>query len=217
MLSRPPSQGQGGNGGLGSLAGGSVFTPKPPSATISSVGATPGSRAFRPFVDDENAVQPVALQTSSSSWGTNALQPHAVPVPPTIEETYTDELRLGESAGDGYGDRGAEVDGHAFSSSSSHTNFSESEDGYVFEGGEEQPEAGIASSSNSQIDEEEGAQHGYAPEHAQREAVFGHFDPKDEEEAYREPLGGRFSKINVMTPMTERTFAESSVQEDFQP
>ena len=210
VFSRPPSQGQGEIGGLGGLAGGSVFTPKPPSATIPSVGATPGSGAFRPFVDDENAIQPVALQTPSSSRRTNALQPRAVPVPPTIEETYTDESSLAEGAGDGYGDRGAEVDGHAFSSSSSHTNFSESEDGYVFEGGEEEPEAGIVSSSDSQIDEEEESQHGYAPEHAQG-AVFSHFDPEeDEEEAYREPLGGRFGKINVMTPITERTFEFST-------
>ena len=109
------------------------------------------------------------------------------------------------------------MNGHAFSISSSHANFSESEDGYVLEGGEEEPEVGIASSSDSQVDEEEGAQHGYTPEHAQ-EAVFGHFDPEeDEEEAYREPLGGKFGKINAMTPITERTFAESSVQEDFQP
>ena len=212
VFSRPPSQGQGENGGSGVLTGRSVFTPKPPLTATPGVGATPGSGTFRPFVDDENAAQPVALQTPSSARRVNALQPRAVPVPPTVEETYTDESSLGEGVGDGYGDRGAEVDGHAFSSSSSHTNFSGSEDGYAFEGGEDEPEAAIASSSDSQNDEEEGEQQVYVPEHAQ-EAAFtddGHFDAEEEEDGYREPLGGRFGKINVMTPITERTFEFST-------
>ncbi|KAL4062122.1 Mad3/BUB1 homology region 1-domain-containing protein [Scleroderma yunnanense] len=209
VFSRPPNQGQGENGGLSGLGGGSVFTPKPPSAPTPSVGATPVSGAFRPFIDDENAAQSVASQTPSSTRRVNALQPRPVPIPPTIEETYTDESSLGEGAEDRYEEREPEIDGHAFSSSSSHTNFSESEDGYAFEG--EEPEAGVVSSSDSQNDEEDGEQHVYIPEHAQ-EAVFkddGDFYA-DDDEGYREPLGGRFGKIDVMTPITERTFEFST-------
>ncbi|KAI6025228.1 Mad3/BUB1 homology region 1-domain-containing protein [Pisolithus microcarpus] len=204
VFSRPPDH-QGENGGSARLGKLGVFTPKPPSGVNPS--ATPAPGTFKPFVDNENAVQSSALQASASARNANALQ-HRV-IPPMVDETFTDESSLGEVGG--YGEREPEVDGHAFSSSSSHTNFSDGEDGYAFEGGEVEVEGGLASSSDSQVDEEEGApQQAYVPEH-ERQANYKDDDDFDGEEVENnEPLGGRFGRINVMTPITERTFEFST-------
>ncbi|KAI5989649.1 Mad3/BUB1 homology region 1-domain-containing protein [Pisolithus orientalis] len=204
VFSRPPGH-QGENGGSGGLGRGGVFTPKPPG---SNSGTTPASGPFKPFIDNENAVQPSVLRASASVRKANALQPRVIPA--TIDETFTDESSLGDGAMDGYGEREPEVDGHAFSSSSSHTNFSEGEDGYAFEGGEVEVEAGLASSSDSQVDDEEGAEQPYVPDHEQQDSYKddGGFDTEEVE--YSEPLGGRFGRINVMTPITERTFEFST-------
>ncbi|KAG6330111.1 hypothetical protein ID866_8977, partial [Astraeus odoratus] len=209
VFSRPPTQGQGENNGLGGLSSGSVFTPKPPSAENHGLSTTPASGVFKPFMD-ENASQAPTFQTPGSAKRTNALQPRMIPIPPTIEETYADESSLGEGAGEGYGEREQEIDGYVLSSSSSHTNLSESEDGYAFEGGE--GEVGVASSSDSQIDEDEGQQFALAPGQGQGGALRddGDFDLEEEDDRHREPLGGRFGKINVMTPITERTFEFST-------
>ncbi|KAI6011772.1 Mad3/BUB1 homology region 1-domain-containing protein [Pisolithus marmoratus] len=207
VFSRPPGH-QGENGGSGGLGKVGVFTPKPPSGA--NLSTAPASGTFKPFVfvDNENVVQANALQAPTSARKANALQPRVIP--PTIEETFTDESSFGDGAGYGYGEHEPEMDGHAFSSSSSHTNLSEGEDGYAFLGGEVEVEGGLASSSDSQVDEEEGAQQAFVPEHEQQESYRDDGDFDREETDYNEPLGGRFGKFNVMTPITERTFEFST-------
>ncbi|KAI6102091.1 Mad3/BUB1 homology region 1-domain-containing protein [Pisolithus sp. B1] len=205
VFSRPPDH-QGESGGSGRLGKVGVFTPKPPS--VANPSTTPAPGTFKPFVDNENAVQSSALQASASARKANALQPRVIP--PTFDETFTDESSLGDGAGGGYGEPEPEVDGHAFSSSSSHTNFSEGEEGYAFDGGEVEVEGGLASSSDSQVDEEEGAQQAYVPEHERQNDYKDDDDFDGQEVEHNEPLGGRFGRINVMTPITERTFEFST-------
>ncbi|KAI6034825.1 hypothetical protein EDC04DRAFT_3034243 [Pisolithus marmoratus] len=140
VFSRPPGH-QGENGGSGGLGKVGVFTPKPPSGA--------------------NLMPANALQASTSARKANALQPRVIP--PTIEETFTDESSLGDGAGYGYGEHEPEMDGHAFSSSSSHTNLSE-------------------------VDEEEGAQQAFVPEHEQQDSYRDDGDFDREETDYNEPL-----------------------------
>ncbi|KAH7884722.1 Mad3/BUB1 homology region 1-domain-containing protein [Phlebopus sp. FC_14] len=193
VFSRPPGLGQGENGGIG---GGNVFTPKPPAAS---------AETFKPFVDD--AAQPsIPSNTPASSRKANALQPRAIPIPPIIEETSTDES---SEADLGAGDN---VVG-----SGSVNNLSESEDGYAYDGGEAEAEAdaAIVSSSDSQFDEEEEgqSQHAFGGDQEREDAFRDDRDADAEEEddeEYQQPLGGRFGRINVMTPITERTFEFST-------
>ncbi|KAF9223415.1 hypothetical protein BS17DRAFT_781831 [Gyrodon lividus] len=206
VFSRPPGQGQGENSVL-SASGGNVFTPKPASAASLGVGASTGSGTFKPFVDNaQSAVTP------ASTKKVNILQPRVVPVPPTIEETYTDESSeadVGEVARDADADR----EGHMVSGSS-RSGFSESEDGYGYEGGEGEGEvdAAIVSSSDSQIDDDEDghAQGQHDQEYEYEDAFRDEGDVEEDESAYRPALGGRFGRINVMTPITERTFEFST-------
>ncbi|KAF8547963.1 hypothetical protein OG21DRAFT_1516802 [Imleria badia] len=205
VFSRPPGQGQGENAVVAS-GGGSVFTPKPPSAASLGVGASTGAGTFKPFIDN---AQPVV--TPASTKKSHVLQPRAMLIPPIIEEASTDESSetdLRDTAGDPDAD-----DGHAISSSS-RSGFSESEDGYAYEGGEAEAEmdAAVVSSSDSQFDEDEDYH-----QHAQGEPVYGDEDAfreegfaDEDEDNYRPPLGGRFGRINVMTPITERTFEFST-------
>ena len=197
VFSRPPGQGQGENPGIGP-GGGNVFTPKPPSAASLGIGTSTGTGVFKPSVDN---AQPVVTPASTKRSG--VLQPRAMPM---IEEASTDESSEADLR-DTAGDPDAE-DGHAISSSS-RGGFSESEDGYAYEGGEAEAEmeAAIVSSSDSQFDDDEDYH-----QHAQEEQVYGDEDAfqedgfaDEDEESYRPPLGGRFGQINVMTPITERT------------
>ena len=198
VFSRPPGQGQSENVVVDS-GGGSVFTPKPPSAA-SLVGASTGTGTFKPFVDN---AQPVV--TPASTKKSSALQPRARSIPPIIEEVSTDESSEADLRGTA-GDPDAE-DGQVISSSS-RSGFSESEDGYAYEVGEAEVEmeAAVASSSDSQFDDDDDYH-----QHAQGEQMYGDEDAfreegsADEDENYCPPLGGRFGRINVMTPITERT------------
>ncbi|KAH0833308.1 Mad3/BUB1 homology region 1-domain-containing protein [Lanmaoa asiatica] len=205
VFSRPPGQGHGENAALGS-GGGNVFTPKPPSTASLGVGASTGIGTFKPFIDN---AQPIV--TPASTKKSNVLQPRMMPVPPIIEEASTDESSETDQR-DAVGDPDAE-DGHAVSSGS-RSGFSESEDGYAYEGGEAEAEmeAAIVSSSDSQFDDDEDYH-----QHAQGEQMYGDEDAfqeegfaDEEEENYRPPLGGRFGRINVMTPITERTLEFST-------
>lgn len=197
VFSRPPGQGQGENAVAGP-GGGSVFTPKPPSAASLGISASTGTGTFKPFVDN---AQPVV--TPASTKKSNVLQPRAMTI---IEEASTDESSEADLH-DTPGDPDAE-DGHVVSGSS-RSGFSESEDGYAYEGGEGEAEmeAAVISSSDSQFDDDDDYHH-----HAQGEQVYGDEDAfqeegfaDEDEENYRPPLGGRFGRINVMTPITERT------------
>ncbi|KIJ62801.1 hypothetical protein HYDPIDRAFT_113900 [Hydnomerulius pinastri MD-312] len=207
VFSRPPGQGLGENAILGASVG-SVFTPKPTTAARLGPGATVVSGAFKPFVDDAQSAA-----TPAPSRKANMLQPRAVPVPPIIDEIYTDESSeadLGEGAADGE----ADGEGNAVSSSS-HNGFSESDDGYAYEGGEGEAEvdAAIVSSSDSQFDDDEDGhvQRQDGQEYGHEDAFRGEGEPDaEEEDGYRQPLGGRFGRINVMTPITERTFEFST-------
>ncbi|KAG8213013.1 Mad3/BUB1 homology region 1-domain-containing protein [Butyriboletus roseoflavus] len=201
VFSRPPGQGE--NAVLGS-GGGSVFTPKPPSATGLGGGTSTGT--FKPFIDN---AQPV--ETPASTKKSNVLQQRVMPIPPIIEEASTDESSeadLREAAGDPDAE-----DGHVISSGS-RSGFSESEDGYADEGGEAEAEmeAAVVSSSDSQFDDDDDYH-----QSAQGEQVYGDEDAfreedfaDEDEENYRPPLGGRFGRINVMTPITERTLEFST-------
>ena len=206
VFSRPPGQGQGENAILGS-SGGNVFTPKPPSAANLGIGASTGAGTFKPFVDN---AQPVV--TPASTKKSNILQPRAMPIPPIIEETSTDESSEADirgTAGDADADDGQIVSG------GSRSGLSESEDGYVYEGGEAEAEmeAAVVSSSDSQFDDDEDY-HQHVPE----EPVYGDedafqeegFADEDEENYHPPPLGGRFGRFNVMTPITERTLEFST-------
>ena len=205
VFSRPPGQGQGENAVLGS-GGGSVFTPKPPSVTSLGVGAGAAPGAFKPFIDN---AEPVT--TPAPTKKSNVLQPRMIPIPPIIEEASTDESSetdLRDVAGDPDAEDGQGI------SSGSRSGLSESEDGYPYEGGEVEAEmeAAVVSSSDSQFDDDED----YHP-HSQGEQVYGDEDvfqedgfADEDEENYRPPLGGRFGRINVMTPITERTFEFST-------
>lgn len=205
VFSRPPGQGQGENAVV-PPGGGSVFTPKPSSVASLGVGASTGAGTFKPFIDN---AQPVV--TPASTKKLNVLQPRAMPIPPIIEEASTDESSETDPR-DTAGDPDAD-DGHAVSSSS-RSGFSGSEDGYAYEGGEAEAEmdAAVVSSSDSQFDDDEDYH-----QHAQGEPVYGDEDAfqeegfaDEDEENYRPPLGGRFGRINVMTPITERTFEFST-------
>ena len=205
VFSRPPGQGQGENAILGS-SGGNVFTPKPPSAANLGIGASTGAGTFKPFVDN---AQPVV--TPASTKKSNILQPRAMPIPPIIEETSTDESSEADirgTAGDADADDGQIVSG------GSRSGLSESEDGYVYEGeAEAEMEAAVVSSSDSQFDDDEDY-HQHVPE----EPVYGDedafqeegFADEDEENYHPPPLGGRFGRFNVMTPITERTLEFST-------
>lgn len=207
VFSRPPGQGQGENAVLGS-GGGTVFTPKPPSAASLVVGAGTGTGTFKPFIDNaQSVVMPASTKKS------NVLQPRVMLIQPIIEEASTDESSEADLR-DAAEDPDVE-DGHAISSSS-RSGFSESEDGYAYEGGqaEAEMEAAVVSSSDSQFDDDEDYH-----EHAQGEQVYrdedafreeGFPDEDEDEENYPPPLGGRFGRINVMTPITERTFEFST-------
>ena len=183
-----------------------MFTPKPPSAAILGIGASTGAGTFKPFVDN---VQPVV--TPASTKKSNILQPRAMPIPPIIEETSTDESSEADirgTAGDADADDGQIVSG------GSRSGLSESEDGYVYEGeAEAEMEAAVVSSSDSQFDDDEDY-HQHVPE----EPVYGDedafqeegFADEDEENYHPPPLGGRFGRFNVMTPITERTLEFST-------
>jgi checkpoint serine/threonine-protein kinase len=197
VFSRPPGQSQGENAVVGP-GGGSVFTPKPPPAASPGIGASTGTGAFKPFVDNAQLVV-----TPASTKKSSVLQPRAMPI---IEEASTDESSEADLH-DSAGDPDAE-DGHVISSSS-RGGFSESEDGYAYEGGEGEGEmeAAVVSSSDSQFDEDEDYH-----QHAQGDQVYGDEDAfqedgfaDEDEDNYHPPLGGRFGRINVMTPITERT------------
>ncbi|KIJ14323.1 hypothetical protein PAXINDRAFT_163480 [Paxillus involutus ATCC 200175] len=203
VFSRPPDQGQSENLVLGA-SGGNVFTPKPASAASLGVGASAASGTFTPFVD---AAQPAV--TPASTRKANVLQPRAVHAPPTVEETSTDEsseAELGEAAGDGDGD------GERHIVSSSRGGFSESEDGYEGAEGEAEVDAAVVSSSDSQFDDDEdGHVRGHHDQEYEYEEAFrDEGDAEEDEDAYRPALGGRFGRINVMTPITERTFEFST-------
>ena len=203
VFSRPPGQGQGENA-VGGTVSGSVFTPKPPSAVSRGAGTNLGAGTFKPFIDN---AQPVV--TPASTKKSNVLQLRAMPIPPIIEEASTDESSEADVR-DAAGDPDAE-DGHVISSSS-RSGLSESEDGYVYEGGEAEVEAAAVSSSDSQFDDDEDyhqpvqGEQVYEDEDAFQEEGFA----DEVEEDYRPPLGGRFGRINVMTPITERTFEFST-------
>lgn len=205
VFSRPPGQGQGENVVLGS-GGGNVFTPKPPLAAGLGGGAGTGAGTFKPFIDN---AQPVV--TPASTKKSNVLQQRVVPIPPIIEETSTDESSEADLP-DAAGDPDAE-DGHVISSGS-RSGLSESEDGYADEGAEAEAEmeAAVVSSSDSQFDDDDDYH-----QHAQGEQVYGDEDAfqeegfvDEDEENYHPPLGGRFGRINVMTPITERTLEFST-------
>lgn len=204
VFSRPPSQGQGENGGLGDFAG-SVFMPKPPAIKDLGVGAAVGTGTFKPFVDNENA--PRQSQARASAKKINALQPRVVP--PTVVAVHTEDPSPREGPGEEYREPEPDMDAHALSSNSSLANLSESDEGYPFEYGEG-VEAGVASSSDSQFDEES-EQLPYSVEYGQEGAFREEdIDGEDEGGEYREPLGRRFGRINIMTPITERTFEFST-------
>ncbi|KAF9238479.1 Mad3/BUB1 homology region 1-domain-containing protein [Melanogaster broomeanus] len=149
VFSRPPGQGQSENSVLGS--GGSVFTPKLASTASVGIGANAGSGTFKPFVDNAQSVM-----TPASTRKANALQPRAVPIPPTIEETYTDD----------------------------ESQFDDDEDGH--------------------------AQGQHDQEYGHEDAFRDDDDAEEDEGAYRPVMGGRFGRINIMTPITERTFEFST-------
>ena len=205
VFSRPPGQGQGENAVLGS-GGGSVFTPKPPPSAGPGVSAGAATGTFKPFVDN---AQPVV--TPASTKKSNVLQPRVMSIAPIIEEAFTDESSeadLRDATGDPDADDGQGISG------SSRSGLSESEDGYACEGGEAEAEmeAAVVSSSDSQFDDDDD----YHPQ-TQGEQVYMDADvPQEEdfadedEENYRPPLGGRFGRINVMTPITERTLEFST-------
>ena len=201
VFSRPPGQGE--NVALGSGTG-CVFTPKPPSVASLGVGVGAPGSTFKPFVDN---TQPVAVPASIKK--SNVLQPRVVQVSSIPEEASTDESSETDLR-DVAGDPEAE-DGQAISSSS-RSGLSESEDGYAYEGGEAEMDAAVVSSSDSQFDDDDDyhphlpGEQAYANEDALQEDGFA----DEDEESYHPPLGGRFGRINVMTPITERTFEFST-------
>ncbi|EIW84278.1 hypothetical protein CONPUDRAFT_120008 [Coniophora puteana RWD-64-598 SS2] len=194
----------------------SVFAPPSKDKVDPPPSTTPASGAFKPFVDSDSKTpfkvfsRPGA-SSENGGLGGNIFTPKPSAFKPlrdskrvlTQQEPVGDAPRAFKPFQDGglvssTPAQGKNIVGPSsdVSSSDDQAEFAD-EGGFVYTDAEGQPSS---VSSESQFEDEY--------QEVGEEAVYdiGEEDEDEEDDRHRQPLGGRFGAINVMTPITERTF-----------